>query len=115
MGYYSTYDVALRTENGEFLQSDDEQVKKVNALMQRNPFTDYNFKSLSDIGMNEHKWYEWEDDMMVLSRIFPDLIFEVSRRGESYDLDWEIVQFKGGDIIKREVGEVTFIDVTPTN
>jgi hypothetical protein len=54
--------------------------------------TDY---SLEDYELNG-KWYDWNDDMINLSKIFPNTLFTVDGTGEENEDIWR-AYFKNGE------------------
>lgn len=45
--------------------------------------------------VDEAKWYDWNKDMLELSKEFPDILFGLEGRGEE-KLDWWYALFKDG-------------------
>ena len=96
MGYYTYYSINVINANEvsrerliaaskdlfHSLEGDDTYFDS--DLYEHNP-TINPFDWVSD---DEMKWYECEDDMVKLSRDYPELVFEVEGQGEDRDDNW---------------------------
>lgn len=87
MGYYTNFKIDIKPEEPkdlrEYLDSED---SRYYALIE----------ALEDIG-EPRKWYGHEDDMLEVSRKFPETIFELSGAGEEAGDLWR-KYFKDGKI-----------------
>jgi len=54
---------------------------------------------LKDYEVDDQKWYDFEDDMKMLSELFPDNLFKVRVIGEQSD-DVSDAYFKGGEMVR---------------
>ena len=52
-----------------------------------------------DKGKIRAKWYEWEEDMLKLSKLFPSILFKVDGEGEEAGDIWRAF-FKNGKRVK---------------
>lgn len=114
MGYYTNYDIAVRREGkGKFTRRD---MDKLIAFMRINVSEDDrdrfalpdDFSGLEIIGYavenprmcdndkaivfdnrDSVKWYDYEEQMIELSRYFPDMVFRVSGEGEDVGDEWQ--------------------------
>ena len=83
MGYYTRYEINFK-EGEEFI--DDK-------------FSDY-FKEVTDyyFNMDEScKWYDWDKDMLKISKKYPRVLFEVKGEGEEPGDIWG-AYIKDGEI-----------------
>lgn len=85
MGYYTYYELQVI--------GDEEKVEQVKNFK---PNEDGEFSSaycvssiLDDCAEHYMKWYDWEHDMRLLAKMFPDVLFILSGDGEETDDVWE--------------------------
>lgn len=85
MGYYTDYeiDVVGEIDTNEFISRFEEK-------------TGYR---LHDMTMQNAKWYRCRDDMLVLSKLYPFVLFIVHGHGEEQGDDWRMY-FKNGNAKK---------------
>lgn len=100
MGYYTNYNLSVVNHNN-FTEN---QLREVSSELARRlgeddelPFHQHIDDAFEWIGYDSRKWYEHEEDMMQLSREYPDMIFLLEGWGEEYDDVWR-KYFKGGRI-----------------
>lgn len=77
MGTYSKFCGDVRKFNNEWV-TEDENKQLIEALEQISKYSFLNtffFGSLTD----EIKWYNWKEDILELSKQFPEYVFEVER------------------------------------
>ena len=55
-------------------------------------------------------WYEHDDDMLTLSRAFPDVLFTLEGVGEEHPDIWK-TQYKNGEIVRKQRAVITFNNV----
>lgn len=80
MGYYSRFKITHTPHIDEDVQiSDDYEINL--------------HDNLAD--WDSMKWYEYHDDMLAVSRLYPHVLFEVTRIGERAP-DIEFSYYKGG-------------------
>jgi len=89
MGYYTNY-----TITADKVLPDDFEDKFVE-------ITDYYFND----GEFEVKWYDCEDDMIKISKLYPNILFTVKGDGEESGDIWKHY-FKYG---KKHIGEPEFV------
>lgn len=94
MGYYTDFEITVTDVEGNELG--EVPAALVSALMDM---------ELDDFGGNVFtgslKWYDYGEDMVKLSKQFPDLLFTVEGHGESQDDIWRLYyqngRFQGGN------------------
>ena len=100
MGYYTYFSFNAWNENGDEL--DEATYSKVKAFLAEK-FVEAGddeeeaadiINELCDYGY-EMKWYEYDGDMMALSKQFPDVKFELEGQGEDGS-DWWVAQYWNG-------------------
>lgn len=92
MGYYTNYYLEVKVNSLEKMK---EIVKKFNEIYQ---FNELDINNIDEGGITaefESKWYSHDEDMLQLSRLFPDYVFELEGKGEERD-DWWISCYKNG-------------------
>lgn len=87
MGYYTRYSLDW---DGEGVREAD----VIAALGQVNEdfkedIEAYHTEFIGDLFMEELKWYEHREDMIKVSRMFPDAIFTLYGEGEDYSDIWK--------------------------
>lgn len=104
MGYYT--DFSLRAEwysensgpSQEEIKNLEDEIKKMMVFESGGDF---------DFGWWANgKWYDWEEDMALLSKRFPDFLFSLNGDGESQDDIWG-VYFLNGKIMRDARSIVT--------
>ena len=93
MGYYTQYSLSYHT--------DEQTTQQIEAYQEGNESMKY---CLTD--GQRGKWYEWERDMMAMSRAFPSVAFVLEGVGEEYPDIWRAT-FYGG-CVKKEKAVITF-------
>lgn len=83
MGYYTYY-------NLELLNATNEQEAEIANWLAKNVFGDEepNYTYICDLLNDSYKWYNHEDDIRTLSRLYPDIGFTLWGEGEDYDDKW---------------------------
>lgn len=90
MGYYTTFGLSVR--NGEVTEEMQTKLKEI----QPDYFSDYGLEDLLE-GWYNAKWYDWEEDLIELSKTFPTEVFELSGDGEESGDMWR-AYFKNGKV-----------------
>jgi len=90
MGYYTTYTLEYKSADG---WTDGYQCALRNIV------------GYNTLGM-ETKWYSFKEDMITLSRKFPDTVFCLSGEGESFPDFWKSYFINGKS--QHCKGELTF-------
>lgn len=80
MGYYT-----------DFKLNFDGQVEEIPNGLQDECYVE----DLLDEGFVSGKWYEWEEDMRLLSNANPEILFKLTGHGEEAGDEWK-AYFKGG-------------------
>lgn len=106
MGYYTYYSVEVLDYKGE--PADRNTLVKMGKDL--NKITDgyfcnvdnYGDYGIDDIlGWESIKWYDYENDMLALSRLYPTYRFNLYGYGEERDDNW-IEHFKNGRCVHRD-------------
>ena len=88
MGYYTNFKLDFKIGLHHEPELDDEILEKLEEI------SGYSW----DHGdLVEAKWYDWKDDMKVLSTIWPDILFTLEGEGEESGDIW-VAYFKYGKI-----------------
>lgn len=104
MGYYTYYDLSVRNDNEISLDKQREASLHLlkafnwendNYYINRITTTFFPFDWVSDDSM---KWYDWERDMIELSKEFPEIEFVLYGEGEERKDIWRAF-IKNGDCI----------------
>lgn len=90
MGYYTTFRLSVR--NGEVTEEMQTKLKEIKPEY----FIDHDMEDLLEGGY-EAKWYDWEEDLIKLSKAFPTEVFELSGDGEEREDMWR-AYFKNGKV-----------------
>lgn len=82
MGYYTNYTLSIENEtvSQNVLAEIDAEMEKMNML--DGSFCDYSQ------WFGEGKWYEHDDDMLLLSTKFPEILFCLDGDGEDFEDIW---------------------------
>lgn len=92
MGYYTSFELYIDSANG----LDDLAIKNVeNAIEEMHIFepggcAEYSWSAYT-------KWYDYDEDMQLLSYRFPDVVFELRGDGEESEDVWAHY-YKGGRV-----------------
>lgn len=83
MGYYTDYTISIESEH-----THDDLIALLHAM---HIHADYMF-NLHDSTITGHeiKWYEWRDDMVRVSKSFPNWIIAIHGDGEDDGDEWDI-------------------------
>lgn len=86
MGYYTHYQINIEDTTGKH---DIAELTKqiVRRLEEISRYSSY-YSCGGFIDMGDIKWYDYEDDMDILSREFPDVFFRIDGDGESSEDLW---------------------------
>ena len=90
MGYYTQH--ALKAFNSEFIENFEEELAQV--------LEDISGYDYEEIQGDEIKWYTQDENMLQLSKMYPDVIFELTGNGEEKEDIWR-TYYKNGK--KQEV------------
>ncbi len=97
MGYYTDYSLSAQWRgDGEV---SEEKIKALNAEVKKmNIFDGYDgYGGYNSGWFVSAKWYDWEDDMLLLSSRFPEFLFTMEGHGEDSDDMW-LEYFLGGQV-----------------
>ena len=88
MGYYTNYTLEIN--------ADDSEKESLDELLNSEDFCDYSpLQLFIDGEADSCKWYEYDQDMLRLSEMFPKTLFILHGIGEEYDDVWKHY-FKNG-------------------
>ena len=130
MGYYTYYTikVAKTSEDvayGDFLEKEDtyqyaNSLHKITQRYYNEPQTDlpktndeYMADYFENLFFDSCKWYEHDTDMLELSRMYPDMWFEVTGDGEEYEDLWKKYYHNGKMQECRGEIEITYDPFMP--
>lgn len=104
MGYYTDYSLSAEW----YSDSSGPNEKEINALEDEiermkvfESGGDFDFGWWANV-----KWYDWEEDMALLSKRFPEFLFSLNGSGESQDDIWG-AYFLNGQIMRDARSIVT--------
>lgn len=92
MGYYTYFSLSADPFDGKTPLSDTRYEEIAAEIERMNIFEDHFSKSEWSVYT---KWYDWEDDMLLLSSKFPEVLFTLNGDGEDSEDLW-IAYFRAG-------------------
>jgi hypothetical protein len=98
MGYCTNYSLDIKGDQAQIAKAEYELGKNEDAV--------YAFGELFDGDGELCKWYGHEQDMIEISKKYPDLIFTLSGCGEESEDQW-IKYFSGGKI------QIEYVKIIP--
>ena len=113
MSYYTNYDLAAysnKTSDGKRYDplTPQTQVDVELEIASMNVFSDGEY----DTGWSAYTtWYDWEEDMLLLSKKFPEVLFALHGSGDNYEDLWD-AYFLGGKV-QVCPGVITYDDFDP--
>ncbi|MBO1582684.1 hypothetical protein [Bacillus sp. XF8] len=104
MGYYTDHTLQTTNANTSKILSDLYEKMEAGSL----DFDTEIFYAVDKYGefYDSTKWYDYETEMSAISRLYPDVIFELSGKGEEAGDLWK-AYFKNGKI-QRCPAEITY-------
>ena len=87
MGYYTDFELTVDRVNPLLRADLEEEIRKMNVFDPGNVDTGWS--------VNAAKWYDHDEDMLLLSRRFPDTVFTLYGYGDSIDDRW-VSYYKSG-------------------
>lgn len=102
MGYYTYYDIEVfnKTDKFEFnllsvmTQLDQELVQKLSEINSNGYFNDESYFTEA-LQFDSIKWYDHDEDMIKLSKQYPDYVFKLSGQGEDPQVQWITYYYNG--------------------
>ena len=121
MGYYSKFSLTLKESDGKTLITDDEIVEKVVKDLRTTSGYKYLFENLElecngsgfdpeyydSYTFGEYKWYDWQEELWIVSELYPDIYFIVVRIGEEQG-DLERISVKNGKTLLSQKGIIKY-------
>lgn len=102
MGYYTFFKLELlnatEKQEAEIATSLATAVRGVNI----------EYKYVYEVFDDSYKWYEYEEDMLELSKKYPDIGFRLWGEGEEWDDKW-VLYARDGSVVK-EYATITYAD-----
>jgi len=92
MGYYTYYQVSWDKHSDESIdKAIEKKFNEITGIDKESFGWDYDVWDTNDkyTLVFQAKWYPWQNDMVELSRAYPDIWFEVSGDGEESEDLWE--------------------------
>ena len=77
----------------------------------RTNYFDYDVDNLDTLFEEEMKWYDATSDMIKLSERFPNVLFELSGKGEEHDDIWKEYYYNGA--CQHCAGRIVFDEMDP--
>ena len=120
MGYYSKFSLTLKESDGKTLINDDEIVEKIVKDLRitsgyKNLFENLEIEC-NGVGFNpeyydsydyDYKWYDWEKDLRLVSKLYSDIYFIVVRIGEE-EGDLQRISVKNGKTLLSQKGIIKY-------
>lgn len=105
MGYYTSFEINVFDKS---MQPIDDQLEEITDKL--SDISNYTF-SLGSYAIYLHaKWYEWQDDMLALSSIYPNCIFQVIGQGEEIGDYW--VGYCSNNVLYKERAILPKVDLS---
>jgi len=93
MGYNTCFELFGFESESDFLKHknmDDGKLERIFDWIKNNKINGMEYEYLDDA-----KWYHWEEDMIDLSKAYPDIIFELYGDGDDSEDVWKSVFYNG--------------------
>lgn len=100
MGYYTTYTIKITGPTAEPI--DKNELETIVEEMKRVGGYDFEIDGNNEVYLGSAKWYEHDNDMELISRIFGQCVFEITGEGEEGITDVWRQWWKNGEL-KAEV------------
>ena len=91
MGYYTFYELSVEKGDPSLLES--EEFKDIFLKI-----TDYHLESLDNDTL---KWHEYDENMLEISKLYPDTVFRLEGEGEDRDDSWKSYYCNGDSAESR--------------
>jgi len=112
MGYYTLYNISYETPEGV----DKEKLSQKLAIGLYAVNSDFYFTencTIEDLVEDEmKKWYSCEEDMIELSKLFPEIVFTIEGWGEEREDIWREYFFNGK--CQYAPAEIQFVPFDPS-
>ena len=93
MSYYTEFSLNISKEGNECRELIEKEIEKMDVFSEGNYEDGY---------FAYEKWYEFDNDMHILSMRFPDVTFELEGFGEEHDDHW-LNYYKGGRVMRNGI------------
>lgn len=97
MGYYTVYTLDAETYNRDTNKRTslpNDMYDKINEALRKREVLDYALTEDWDCA-DAVKWYDHDDDMIAVSKLFPDVLFCLHGEGDNNDDLWETYYLDG--------------------
>lgn len=94
MGYYTNFDVQALSESPQAAE------EAAHALVQQSKYS-ADMTGRSEFSIYEAKWYDWEKDVQVTSKLHPGVVFVIEGNGEESGDIWK-AWAHNGEVHKSE-------------
>jgi len=96
MGYITEYTLGIeQNDNNVAVDEINEFIQKERKVNKDFMYVFYEDLEYNDAIYGEGKWYNFDEDMMKLSKAFPDVVFRLEGDGEESDDVW-VTYYKDG-------------------
>ena len=102
MGYYTLYTLSVEKGDPSLLES--EEFKDIFLKI-----TDYRLESLDNDTL---KWYEYDKNMLEISKLYPDTVFRLEGEGEDRDDNWKSYYCNGDSAESRATIVYSLVDIS---
>lgn len=105
MGYYTYYSLSVKNEDEFPIEKQREAslqlAEKFNWRKDYEKYIEASFYPFSWLSNDSMKWYDYNEDMLELSRNFPEAIFVLYGEGEDREDTWRAFYKDGVSIYQR--------------
>jgi hypothetical protein len=121
MGYYTYYELGVHHKRDKYaVNSVDcygvdttiikEMARKLDSIMHgEHSYIDAEPNNFEDVLYESMKWYDHDNDMRELSKLYPDYYFTLRGSGEEWG-DWWQKLFRDGELLGAVEGDVIYPD-----
>lgn len=102
MGYMTSYSLTVLDAHNSVLEAISDEVDRMDVFEEGNA---------QDGWFSWTTWYDWEEDMVLLSRRFPDVLFRLHGDGDDSEDLWD-AYFLGGRM-QMCPGKIVYDDFDP--
>lgn len=108
MSYYTWFSLDFDTDNDAI--DEDSMIKCLENTNEIEKDAAANVADLLKWGGDSWTWYNYEEDMLKVSTLFPDVTFHLTGEGEDREDNWA-TDYCNGEVTRRFVGKITWKEV----